>query len=100
MLFNIGEAPGFFGHTLKLCSHYFSDTVICKQEFLAHAINKGFGKIRADGNTISGKSFFNFSSGETSNADHLFLTSTKYIQSAAVVVGRNTISRTSPSPGR
>ena len=73
MLFNIGQAPGFFGHSINLCSHYFSDTVICKQHFLAHAINKGFGKIRADGNAISGKSFFSFSSGGTSNAEHFIL---------------------------
>ncbi len=33
----------------------------------------GFSKIRADGSTISGKSFFNFCSGRTSNAEHFIL---------------------------
>jgi uncharacterized protein len=37
------------------------------------ADNMGFSKIRADGSAISGKSFFNFSSGRTSNAEHFIL---------------------------
>jgi len=53
-----------------------------------------------DGRTISSNKKPIFSSGGTSHANHLILTSSKYFQSAVVPGGRNTNSPPSAIPGR
>jgi len=53
-----------------------------------------------DGSTIGGSKNPGFSSGGTSNADHLILTSSKYFQSVVVPGGRNTNSPPSAIPVR